>query len=76
MIEKIRDELRHKKEEENRRLTMCKEVQKEIEQLEEEINSMNFDSQDQDELQVDRGDFIEEFFFQRNDISGGMESSR
>ncbi|CAF1134302.1 unnamed protein product [Adineta ricciae] len=53
LIEKIRDELRHKKEEENRRLTQCKDVQEQIEQLEEKINSMDIDSQDQDELQAE-----------------------
>ncbi|UJR30262.1 hypothetical protein I4U23_017800 [Adineta vaga] len=53
LIEKIRDELRHKKEEEKRRIELCKDVQQQISLLEEEFHSINIDSQDQDELQAE-----------------------
>ncbi len=52
LIEKIRDELRHKKDEEKRRIETCKDVQQQISALEEQFNSMAIDSQDQDDLQV------------------------
>ena len=52
LIEKIRDELRHKKDEEKRRIEMCEDVQQQISTLEEQYDSMDVDSQDPDDLQV------------------------
>jgi hypothetical protein len=52
LIEKIRDDLRHKKEEEKRRTDLCEDIQKQITTLEEEFDSMDIDSQDNEDLQV------------------------
>jgi DNA-binding protein H-NS len=52
LIEKLRDELRHKKDEEKRRIDLCKDVQQQISTLEEQFDSMDIDSQDHEDLQV------------------------
>ncbi|CAF0981262.1 unnamed protein product [Adineta steineri] len=53
LIDKIRDELRHKKDEENRRIESCKDIQQQISALEEELNAIDINSQDQDDIQVE-----------------------
>lgn len=53
LIEKIRDDLRHKKDEEKRRIEMCQDVQQQIDTLEEQFDSMQIDSQDQEDLQAE-----------------------
>ncbi len=52
LIDKIRDELRHKKDEEKRRIESCKDIQQQINALEEQFNSMSMESQDPEDLQV------------------------
>ena len=52
LIEKIRDELRHKKDEEKRRIELCQDVQQQIASLEQEFNSMDTQAQDSEDLQV------------------------
>lgn len=53
LIEKIREELRHKKDEEQRRIELCEDVQQQITTLEQEFNSMDTQSQDTEDLQVE-----------------------
>ena len=52
LIDKIRDELRHKKEEEKRRIELCHDVQQQIATLEQEFDSMDTQTQDSEDLQV------------------------
>jgi hypothetical protein len=52
LIDKIRDELRHKKDEEKRRIESCKDIQQQISALEEQFDSMDIESQDPEDLQV------------------------
>lgn len=51
-IEKIRDDLRHKKEEEKRRIESCRDIQQQISALEEQLNSIEIDADEQEDLQV------------------------
>ena len=53
LIDKIRDELRHKKEEEKRRVDTCQDIQQQITTLEEQFDSMAIESQDPDDLQAE-----------------------
>lgn len=52
LIEKIRDELRHKKDEEKRRIELCKDIEQQITGLEQQFDSMDISSQDENVLQV------------------------
>ncbi|CAF3689414.1 unnamed protein product [Rotaria socialis] len=60
LIEKIRDELRHKKDEEKRRIESCKDVEQQINALEEQFDSMDVNSQDQEDLQAEWNKLEEE----------------
>ena len=51
-IEKIRDDLRHKKDEEKRRIDLCRDVEQQIGTLEEQLNSIDINADEQEDLQV------------------------
>ena len=59
LVEKLRDDLRHKKEEEKRRLEMCTDVQQQIDALEEQLHSMDIDADEQEDLKLE-WDHLEE----------------
>ena len=51
-IEKIRDDLRHKRDEEKRRIDLCRDVEQQIGALEEQLNSIDINAEEQEDLQV------------------------
>lgn len=52
LIEKIRDDLRHKREEEKRRLESCAELEGQIAELEEQFHSIELSVNESESLQV------------------------
>lgn len=62
-IEKIRDDLRHKKDEEKRRIDLCRDVEQQIGALEEQLCSIEIDADEQQDLQVSASNFILLFDF-------------
>ena len=58
LIERIRDDLRHKKDEEKRRLEQCTDLQQQLVTLEEQISSIDINADEQEDLQVKKNSAI------------------